>query len=204
MPSAARRGSTSRPATRETDFDVAFVSRDVTGLSTKHEVQPATQVFYDALLAAPSLRWVHVHSAGADRPVYVTLRERGVQVTTSSGANAPVVAVSALAGILALARRLPLLIDAQRERRWAPLFASGVPARPGRAVSGCRRLGPDRTADRCTAAGARRPSCSRASVAIVSGCRHSDGAVPAAASAAAASGLAGAVLPAQRGNALSC
>ena len=115
------------PGDNETDFDVAFISRDVTGLSTKHEVQPATQVFYDALLAAPSLKWVHVHSAGADRPVYVTLRERGVQVTTSSGANAPVVALSALTGILALARHLPLLLEAQRERRWAPLFASGVP-----------------------------------------------------------------------------
>jgi len=112
---------------KETDFDVAFVSRDVTGLSTKHEVQPATQVFYDALLAAPSLQWVHVHSAGADRPVYLILRERGVQVTTSSGANAPIVALSALTGILALARHLPLLLEAQRERRWAPLFASGVP-----------------------------------------------------------------------------
>ncbi len=115
------------PGDKGTDFDVAFVSRDVTGLSTKHEVQPATQVFYDALLAAPSLQWVHVHSAGADRPVYVALRERGVRVTTSSGANAPVVAISALSGILALARRLPLLLAAQRERRWAPLFASGVP-----------------------------------------------------------------------------
>lgn len=109
------------------DVDAAFISRDITGLSTKHEVQPTTQVFYDALLAAPNLRWVHVHSAGADRPVYVTLRERGVQVTTSSGANAAVVALSAVAGILALARRLPLLLAAQRERRWAPLFASGLP-----------------------------------------------------------------------------
>ncbi|MBA2412641.1 MAG: D-2-hydroxyacid dehydrogenase, partial [Burkholderiaceae bacterium] len=115
------------PGDRETDFDVAFISRDVTGLSTKHQVQPATKVFYDALLAAPSLQWVHVHSAGADRPVYVALRERGVQLTTSSGANAPVVAISALSGILALARRLPLLLAAQRERRWAPLFESGVP-----------------------------------------------------------------------------
>lgn len=115
------------PGDAETDFDVAFISRDVTSLSTKHEVQPATQVFYGALLAAPSLKWVHVHSAGADRPVYVTLRERGVQVTTSSGANAPVVALSAVAGILALARRLPLLLEAQRERRWAPLLASGLP-----------------------------------------------------------------------------
>ena len=57
----------------------------------------------------------------------LTLRERGVQVTTSSGANAPVVALSAVAGILALARRLPLLLAAQRERRWAPLFASELP-----------------------------------------------------------------------------
>lgn len=115
------------PGDTRTDFDVAFVSRDVTGLSTKHQVQPATQVFYDALLAAPSLQWVHVHSAGADRPVYVTLAERGVRIITSSGANAPVVASSALTGILALARHLPLLLAAQRERRWAPLFASGVP-----------------------------------------------------------------------------
>ena len=56
------------PDTAQGEVDVAFVSRDVTGLSTKHEVQPATQAFYDALEAAPALRWVHVHSAGADRP----------------------------------------------------------------------------------------------------------------------------------------
>src|SRR4029453_809605 len=30
-------------------------------------------------------------------------------------------------GILPLARRLPLLLEAQRERRWAPLLTSGVP-----------------------------------------------------------------------------
>lgn len=71
--------------TRAIDADIAFVSRDVTGLSTKHEVLPSTQRFYTALLEAPSLRWTHVHSAGADRPVYVQLRERGVKVTTSSG-----------------------------------------------------------------------------------------------------------------------
>lgn len=107
--------------------DVAFVSRDVTGLSTKHEVLPGTQRMYDALLAAPALRWVHIHSAGADRPVYVQLRERGVAVTTSSGANAPVVAQNALLGVLALARHWPRLAAAQREHRWAPLIASGLP-----------------------------------------------------------------------------
>ena len=109
------------------DADVAFVSRDVTGLSTKNAVLPQTQRFHDALLAAPSLQWVHAHSAGADRPVYVRLRERGVVVTTSSGANAGVVVQTALAGLLALARRFPQLQRAQGEHRWAPLIGSGLP-----------------------------------------------------------------------------
>lgn len=109
------------------DADVAFVSRDVTGLSTKHEILPATQRFYTAMLEAPSLRWTHTHSAGADREIFGQLRQRGVAVTTSSGANAGVVAQTALAGLLALARHLPQLIDAQRECRWAPLIGSGLP-----------------------------------------------------------------------------
>src|SRR5437868_14392160 len=55
---------------RIVDADIAFVSRDVTGLSTKHEILPVTQRFYSAMLEAPSLRWVHTHSAGADRRVF--------------------------------------------------------------------------------------------------------------------------------------
>nr|WP_311732080.1 NAD(P)-dependent oxidoreductase [Variovorax paradoxus] len=109
------------------DADIAFVSRDVTGLSTKHAVLPETQDFYDAMLGAPGLRWVHLHSAGADRPVFAELLRRGVALSTSSGANAAVVAQTALAGLLALARRLPQLMAAQRERRWAPLIGSGLP-----------------------------------------------------------------------------
>ena len=107
--------------------DIAFVSRDITGLSTKHNVLPATQQVYDLLRTGPNLRWVQIHSAGADRPVYVELRGRGVQVTTSSGANAPVVAQTALLGLLALARQWPRLLSAQREHRWAPLIATGLP-----------------------------------------------------------------------------
>jgi phosphoglycerate dehydrogenase-like enzyme len=109
------------------DCDAAFLSRDVTGRSTKHELQPQTVRFYDALRAAPGLRWVHTHSAGSDRPIFGELRARGVRVTTSSGANARVVAHAALAGMLALARRLPQLLQAQRERRWAPLFGADMP-----------------------------------------------------------------------------
>jgi phosphoglycerate dehydrogenase-like enzyme len=109
------------------DADVAFVSRDVTGLSTKHQVLPHTQQFHDALRNAPSLRWVHAHSSGADRPVYGELRARGVEVTTSSGANAGVVVQTALAGVLMLARSFPQLLAAQREKTWAPLVGSGLP-----------------------------------------------------------------------------
>ncbi len=78
-------------------FEVAFLSRDVTAASTKHEVLPSTQRFHDLLRAATPLRWVHTHSAGADRPVFVELLRRGVTVTTSSGANAEVVAQTAVA-----------------------------------------------------------------------------------------------------------
>jgi len=107
--------------------EAAFVSRDITGLSTKHNVLPATQRMYDALRDAPGLRWVQVHSAGADRPIYQDLLRRGVVVTTASGANAPVVAQSALLGLLALARQWPRQLAAQREHRWAPLIGSGLP-----------------------------------------------------------------------------
>lgn len=109
------------------DADIAFVTRDVTGLSTKHTVLPDTRVFYDGLLSAASLRWVHIHSAGADRPVFVELMQRGVALTTSSGANARIVVQTAVAGILALARRLPRLFAAQREARWAPLMGDALP-----------------------------------------------------------------------------
>ena len=109
------------------NIDAAFISRDVTGLSTKHELAPSLQACYDVLRRAAGLQWVHIHSAGADRPVYVELRARGVAVTTSSGANAEVVAQTAFAGLLALARRFPQLMAAQRARTWAPLLGGQLP-----------------------------------------------------------------------------
>ena len=105
----------------------AFVSRDITGLSTKHVTDTPLRDCYTVLRRSPELRWVHTHSAGADRPIYAELRARDVVVTTSSGANAQVVAQTALAGLLALARRFPQLMAAQREQRWAPLQAGPAP-----------------------------------------------------------------------------
>ncbi len=103
----------------------AFISRDVTGLSSKHQPLERLARCYAVLRASPDLAWVQAHSAGADRPIYPELRARGVAVTTASGANAGVVAATALAGLLALSRRFPQLIAAQHERRWAPLLGAG-------------------------------------------------------------------------------
>lgn len=110
-----------------TDVDVAFLSRDVTGESSKHWAAPHTQAFYDRLCGAASLRWLHVHSSGADRPVFNTLRDRGVQLTTSSGSNAGIVVQTVLGAILALGRRLPQLMREQQHKRWAPLVVTGQP-----------------------------------------------------------------------------
>ncbi|MCD2513142.1 D-2-hydroxyacid dehydrogenase [Comamonas endophytica] len=109
------------------DAEIAFVSRDVTGLSTKHEVFPETQRFYDAMAASRRLRWVQVHSAGIDRAIYVQLQQRGVMLSTSAGSNAEVVAQTAVAGLLALGRRFPELIAAQRRGEWSPLIRRPLP-----------------------------------------------------------------------------
>jgi phosphoglycerate dehydrogenase-like enzyme len=114
-------------ATGRRDFDVAFVSRDVTSLSTKHELASSLRACYQVLEESPNLRWVHIHSAGADREIYVRLKAKGVQVATSSGANAEVVAQTALAGLLALSRKFPQLVHAMHEKKWAPLLGSQLP-----------------------------------------------------------------------------
>jgi phosphoglycerate dehydrogenase-like enzyme len=114
-------------AAQRTDADVAFISREVTGTSTKHEIHPALQQVYSLLRQSPALRWVHIHSAGADRQIYLDLMAKGVQVCTSSGANAQVVATVALAGMLALARRFPLLWAEQQQRQWIPMMGERMP-----------------------------------------------------------------------------
>ena len=62
-----------------------------------------------------------------DRPFYGDLHDKGVRLTSSAGANAKAVAQSAIAGILALSRCVPLWIDAQRQHRWHPLRGELIP-----------------------------------------------------------------------------
>jgi len=139
-------------AAQRRDIDAVFISREVTGTSTKHEVHPELQACYDLMLANAGLQWVHIHSAGADRPVYQALQQRGVQVTTSSGANARVVAAMALAGLLALNKRFPMLWAQQQRREWVPLLGAGrmprdLPGKPPRSSAGAHRAGTGAVAD---------------------------------------------------------
>ncbi len=107
--------------------NVAFISRDITGLSSKTVHTPSLDACLAVIRRSPRLAWVHTHSAGADRPIYAELGARGVLVSTSSGANAPVVAQTALGALLALSRRFPFLMAAQAQCRWAPLISGPLP-----------------------------------------------------------------------------
>lgn len=104
--------------------DVALVSRDITGTSTKHVLDDLTARYYDVLRNAPELKWVHIHSAGLDRPIFGELQARGVEVTPSSGVNAQSVAHTVVAGVLALNRRFPQIMRQQAQHKWRTLAAS--------------------------------------------------------------------------------
>ena len=108
-------------------FDAALISRDVTATSTKQKITPSTQCFYDLLLNASDLKWVQLHSAGADRQIYLDLMKQGVTISGSSGVNAPIVMQTAITGILMLARHFPKMLQAQAERRWDSLINYPLP-----------------------------------------------------------------------------
>lgn len=99
-------------------FEAAFLSRDLNLGGARDAPAPGFAHFIQALLDEPALRWLHVNSAGADRPQYKALMARGVQVTTSAGANALGVAQSAVGAVLALSRRFPEFWAAQAGREW--------------------------------------------------------------------------------------
>ena len=70
------------------DADIAFMTREVTGKSSKNNQTPELRDFEIVLRRSPKLRWLQIHPAGAERPIYRELRDRGVKVTTASGATA--------------------------------------------------------------------------------------------------------------------
>ena len=77
---------------------------------------------FDRLLShAPKLRWVHSATSGVERALTPTALARGVVVTNARGVFSRPIAEHVLLMILALSRRLPQLLELQRERTWQPL-----------------------------------------------------------------------------------
>lgn len=107
--------------------DIAFMTREVTGSSSKGNPTPELRNFGRVLRKSPGLRWLQIHPAGAELPIYRELRERGVKVTTASGATSVTVAHSALGALIAINRRFPLLADAQRRHAWEPRLGERAP-----------------------------------------------------------------------------
>jgi phosphoglycerate dehydrogenase-like enzyme len=77
---------------------------------------------FDRLLArAPQLAWVHSASAGVERVLTPAGRARGLVITNARGVFSRPIAEYVLMMILAISRRLPQLLELQRERTWQPL-----------------------------------------------------------------------------------
>jgi phosphoglycerate dehydrogenase-like enzyme len=67
------------------------------------------------------LRWIHSASAGVDRVATPLVRDRGLIVTNARGVFSRPIAEYVVMMSLAIARRLPQLLELQRERTWQPL-----------------------------------------------------------------------------------
>jgi phosphoglycerate dehydrogenase-like enzyme len=91
---------------------VAFFSGDAFPERAPH--------FMQACLQSPGLQWLHSFSAGVDHPVFRGFVDRGVAVTTSSGASALPIAQTVMMYLLALTRDLPAWFRAQADHEWRP------------------------------------------------------------------------------------
>jgi D-2-hydroxyacid dehydrogenase (NADP+) len=67
---------------------------------------------------AQRLRWVHSTAAAVGILPLKELAARGIFVTNSRGIQAVPIAEHVMGGLLVLARRFNLMLDAQRDRRW--------------------------------------------------------------------------------------
>jgi phosphoglycerate dehydrogenase-like enzyme len=71
----------------------------------------------------PDLRWVHSATAGVERVLVPVALQRGLTITNARGVFSRPIAEYVMLMILAVSRRLPQLLELQRERTWQPLNA---------------------------------------------------------------------------------
>jgi phosphoglycerate dehydrogenase-like enzyme len=81
----------------------------------------SSDAFDRILTRAPRLSWVHSATSGVERALTPSALERGVVVTNARGVFSRPIAEYVVMMILAVSRRLPQLLELQRERTWQPL-----------------------------------------------------------------------------------
>lgn len=81
----------------------------------------SSEAFDRLLIRAPRLSWVHSATSGVERALTPSALERGLVVTNARGVFSRPIAEYVLMMILAVSRRLPQLLELQRERTWQPL-----------------------------------------------------------------------------------
>jgi phosphoglycerate dehydrogenase-like enzyme len=93
-------------------------------VATALEHHPNTEILYafqvpaELLTVAPRLRWLQLHSAGADHLLDHALMDSDVAVTTVSGIHATPIAEYAFASMLAHRWRIPHMTHCQRAGEW--------------------------------------------------------------------------------------
>jgi phosphoglycerate dehydrogenase-like enzyme len=70
---------------------------------------------------APRLRWVHSATAGVERVLTPAALHRGLTITNARGVFSRPIAEYVITMVLAVSRRLPGILELQRERTWQPL-----------------------------------------------------------------------------------
>jgi phosphoglycerate dehydrogenase-like enzyme len=81
----------------------------------------APDVLDRLLPRAPGLSWIHSASVGVERVLTPAIVSRGIVVTNGRGVFSRPIAEYVVMMMLAVSRRLPALLDLQRERTWQPL-----------------------------------------------------------------------------------
>ena len=108
-------------------IEATFYSRDIWEGTIKTRLSDAATVYWPIVDSAPNLKWLQVVSAGSDQKPYQPSIKRGLRVATSAGANAGPVGLTAVTGLLMLARNFPHWLRAQQKREWSPQLGANSP-----------------------------------------------------------------------------
>lgn len=103
---------------------VQHTTRSVAELQNFPRLQDVEILYYGWLdppppAAVPSVRWIQLHTAGANHFMNTPILTRDIVITTAAGVHSTPIAEYTFAQILALRRRIPLMLRFQQRRTWA-------------------------------------------------------------------------------------